>query len=676
MLKNGKKVIIVRIAAFVFAGITAALFFPRHVIGEEPDFIPRVENISGSLELDMRRIDTRKMWRDFETDTTLFSSIERLRLATDGYIYHPRFIVFRIGGAVGLDQGYYITTGYRNVNPVHVFDEYDINFTLLPEHPYNLDVFARRMVAPLSPINPQSTLATSHGASFRYRQQPLTFYLSAVSQSMETGNSSFDSTQYSASGSYGIGPVRNAASYSHADSLTSQGTEAVRTTSSFNNGISLYKNAVSLDSRIGADRQTQTNPFAPLIETDSTAWVEHLHTDLPLNFSADIQHDYHKDEITTEQMLPTLETTTFNRTNTNSGSITHMLYQSLRSTYSAVESTSQASGGDTESHLQAVAFSYLKNIPIGALNANYSFQSSSFTQTGAAAFTNEKHTTVVPGTFLLVNQANPSTITVLVTDPATQNLVPLSINANNYQVVQFGNTVQITIQSLPAIIVFVPGAPYDFTVSYSLLSIDSETKIRTNTFNLGFTLLDGLFNPFFGLTTSDVDTVFGTVSSRDDITSTTLGYTARISPFSFFTQYTNYRSRFSPYQSLNTWAEYQQFITEDTDVLARLLYNRTERPATQTSSSYSEEITTMNVTGHKAFIHENLNLFAGASYSLRRLTSISSNSYELNTALKWRVGMLDVSVSATRTATVSTGVSGRQTEEEDSYYLTVSRKLF
>jgi hypothetical protein len=40
------------------------------------------------------------------------------------------------------------------------------------------------------------------------------------------------------------------------------------------------------------------------------------------------------------------------------------------------------------------------------------------------------------------------------------------------------------------------------------------------------------------------------------------------------------------------------------------------------------------------------------------------------------MGMLDVTASASKTYTVSEGTYGKQPYEEDTYYLTVSRKLF
>lgn len=668
---NGKKTVILRIA--VFMGMTAALFFPRQTFCEERSFMPSVENLYGSLELDMRRIETARTTNLGNNYTDLYQGIERLRLGTDGYVYHPRFMIFHLGGAVGLDQGYYKTPGYFS-RTSHAFDEYDFIATLLPEHPYNLEVFSRRAVLPLSPSYPQENLATSYGASFRYREKPLTVNLSTVSQSLETGKSSYDSTDYSAGATHVIGPVSNAVRYSHGETQSSSGTQAVRTNSIFNNSIKLTD--VYLASSIGTDRQNQTNPSTGTIETAESAWTERLHADLPINLSAELQHEYRRNELTFGQLSSTQEPTTFDKKTADYIILSHMLYQSLRTTYTANKTSIEATGGSLDSSQEQIAFAYVKNIPAGALNANYSYQDLSSTRIGTPVITSERHPTIVPGTFVLSNLApDPSTITVMVTHPVTQNLVPLTRNVN-YLVTQFGNVLQITILSLPNSIVFVPGTSYDFTVSYYLQSTDSITDMRTNAYHLGLVLFNGQFSPFVGLITSDVNSSFGGIPINDIITSITYGYNAQLQPFTFFTEYNDYRSRISPSQSVTAWTEYRQLITDDTDIIARLTYNETNRPITELSPAYSEKFTIVDVSARKSFPREHLNVFIGGSYSKRRVTGLTATSYELHPSLQWHIGMLDVSASVSKSFTVTAGTFGNQSYMMDTYYLTVSRKLF
>jgi hypothetical protein len=672
VLINGRKAVIVRIAAFVFLGITAALLLPRHVRGEDRGFVPTVENVTGSLELDMRRIQTMRQTNLGDNITDLYSAIERLRLGVDGYVFHPRFMTFHLGGAVGLDQGYYTTPGYYS-RTNHVFDEYDFSATLLPEHHYNLDVFSRRAVMPLSPSYPQENLATSQGAMFRYRERPLMFNMSAISQSQETGNSRFDATQYLAGGSHVIGPVTNSVRYNHADTHSSEGTQGARTNASFNNSIDFK--VVSLASSIDTQRQNQTNPASETLESDSSSWSEILHMELP-TIKADLQHLFIKDEITFGQLSPTVEPTTLSKTYRDSVSISHLLYQSLRTTYSAFKQSFDSTSGDTESFQEMLSFAYVKKIPSGELNANYSLADLSFTRTGTPLIASEIHTTIVPGTFTLSNlYVDPSTVTVMVTHPVTQILVPLTINVN-YQILQFGGLLQLNILSLPGSIVFVPGASYDFTVSYTLRSTDSKTDMRTNTFHLGFNLFNGIFSPFFTHSNTDTKSSFGGIPIDDEVISNTYGYTVHLPPFTFYLDYSDYRSRLSPRKSINTWTEYRQLIAEDTDVVARFTYNETTRPATVLSPTYDEKSAIVDVSARKSFQHERLNLFIAGTYVVRSYNGTSSTSYALRPSLQWHFGMLDVTASASKTYTVTTGINGKQPYEEDTYYLTVSRKLF
>ena len=61
--------IIMRIAAFVFAGITAVFLSPLLLIGEELDFVPQVTYINGSLELDMQRRESKRTSGARSTDS-------------------------------------------------------------------------------------------------------------------------------------------------------------------------------------------------------------------------------------------------------------------------------------------------------------------------------------------------------------------------------------------------------------------------------------------------------------------------------------------------------------------------------------------------------------------------------------------------------------------------------
>ena len=101
---------------------------------------------------------------------------------------------------------------------------------------------------------------------------------------------------------------------------------------------------------------------------------------------------------------------------------------------------------------------------------------------------------------------------------------------------------QISVQNVP-FSAPTPTYNFDFVVTYSLLPGKSEVGIKTNAFNLGFSLLDGLFSPFASYATSHEEVISGTFPADNDTTTTTYGYTAQITPFLLFMERTDFRSR-------------------------------------------------------------------------------------------------------------------------------------
>ena len=641
------------------------------------DFFPRVEYTTGSLELNVWMRDSKRTGGNNSTETAYDSLTERIRLYADGYVYHPRFLIFRLGGSAGLIQAETTMTGAPSQNTSHPFNEYDAGVTLLPAHPYNLELFTRRQQNSPNPLSAESSVNSVQGALFRYKQKPLFFHLNAILSSFERRVDRSDAKQYTAEGSYFIGPTTNNAGYDRTETTTSWGQQSVRTNSYFTNILTL--GPVSLTSNVGTGRQQQNGPAeAPSFRQDTSAWSERLSAQLPLHFSFDAGHSYNKQETTTEQAPSSPERTVFNKTTTNSLAINHQLYSSLRTGYHASEQLTQTTGGDTDSSQQTLFIAYTKKIPNGDLRAGYSIQDQTLARRGAAVIVNEPHTSVaVPGVLPLNNQAaNPSTIIVMVRNPnPPQDLVTLTENVN-YTVQQFGTVLQITVLNLPPHIN--PPAPaYDFLVSYSLLRNNSELDIDRNTFNLGFSFLDGLFSPFFSYSTSDEKVISGTFPGGDSTTkTTTYGYTAVIKPFTLYMERIEYQSEFSPYRSVRATTDYRKLFNEDIDIVARLSYVETEHLATLVSNYYFEKTTNMEVTVHTVFPHENLELFAGGVYMVSKVTGMTTTSDTLNASLRWHKGLLDVLATASKTYTVMEGTTGRQTHAVDALFLTVSRKIF
>jgi hypothetical protein len=662
-----------QIAVIAFAVVLAALLSPRPAAAE--DFSPQFVDYSGSVDLILQRIDTRRKTQTLTLDTNQYLAIERLKIATDGFVYDPRFMIFFLGGGFGFEQSYYNSYWlWSRAN--EFYDEYDLTVFLLPEHPYNLELYTRRQIPPMSPMYPKMVVANSRGAIFRYKQNPFTLYLGATWQSIEN-NDTVETMQYTARGTYTVGPFDNSAGYTRTDTTSFYGGENLYTQYDFSNIFRVDR--LSLSSSVQKNEQTQTSILAVVTDSDTFAWSEILSLRLPLNLEANLAHTYQKNDIVQTGLGNYTATTEYR---TDGISLTHQLYNSLRTTFSLNKQTLEATGGDSSSRMTLFTIGYDKMIPTGSMHADYSFQDTNATRTGAAYIFNESHVAQVPGgSFMLSNQAVDTTsITLQVKDPVNQSLVTMVPNVD-YQVLRFGNQVQILVQNLPASLgPPVPSFGYTFVASYTLLFNESETDITSNGIYVRFKLIEGFFNPYFSYIKTNMDVVSGTFFGGNDVTTTKIfGYSLVRDPFQLLFEYTDFESQVSPYRNLRSSFQYRQAVLEDFDILAMILYNEMKRPAPQQrgfGGDYTDKTTSLMLTAHKRFLPQNLDLYATGSYEVRDTSGTTSDTYALNTNLAWHVGRLDVTLKNSRAYTRSFSTGGTQTYQTDNYFLMVSRKLW
>ena len=136
------------------------------------DFLPRTLDNGAYLEVDglLEEDDNRYAERSFRWTDTFFK--EKLTLFSNGYFYHPRFLLYRASVTGLVSQERYDTSLVPSDEwrPDDGF-EYDFNLHLLPEHSYNLHLFARRYEPLFTErfASREKSIATSRGAAFRYR---------------------------------------------------------------------------------------------------------------------------------------------------------------------------------------------------------------------------------------------------------------------------------------------------------------------------------------------------------------------------------------------------------------------------------------------------------------------------------------------------------------------------
>ena len=660
--------------------MTGIFCSPPSATSEEIDFTPRIQDLDGALELGASHrsytYTTGGRRLNNENDTTY----ERLSIRAAGYVYHPRFVIYSVRGAGGLHEEKFDFNGDSRKN-TRFSEEYAISTTLLPEHPYNLTLSAeRRMITlPLLASGPDHITSTSESARFRYDIRPATLQLSAVSTRLE-GHETYNARTFNASGSYLLGPLANFGAFSSTDYTTSDG--SVGNLKGYSYGNDLRLSVFSLGSSIGRSQRVENGPQRGIAENDSLYWSENLGAALPLNFSVNLTHDYRDDTITIGQTQNAPGVDAFSRTDSDSLTLTHQLYRSVRSSFMERRTRSRSAGGETESTGQNLSVGYSKIIPSGNLNAGYNMLHSTQDRSGSPTITREFHSIPVPGTFTLsALAADPSSITVMVKDPVTDNLV-LMPRYTSYDIVSVGNTQEIIVLNIPAGVnpPPPPAVNFEFLVTYSLQPSESTTEMRGSGISVDLVFLDGLINPYYSYFSSSQEVVSGFLPFGDDTTrSQTIGYNLHKEPFLLMAQYTASESQISPSRSLTTSAGYREDIYDDLNVSARVSYGSVFRPAVDGSGltdDYSEETTGMEIQMSKVFPHNNLTLTAGGVYAQRSIVDIVIRTYSFKTGVNWRVGKLKINAGGMTGYSHSSGARLNQKNEAVSYYLTVSRNIF
>ncbi len=640
-------------------------------------FVPTIEDSAAWFDVTTQRLDTSIKNPSFESDTSIFQSIEKLRVQADGYVYHPRFMVFYVTGSLGYNYG--SADFFRNQTRVsQIFDEYNIDLLFVPEHPYNLELFARKQIPPMSPVAPFEQTLTSEGASFRYVYNPISFNANAIFYKLEGEQVVTDARSYSAGLSHFAGISSTTAQYSQTNASSTNGADSFTANSSIQNRLGTDR--FTLTSQVSDQRISQTNMFNLMLDTSYFTWSEQFHLSLPYNFDFDYGHDYRKEDLEQQAWLSP-QVDTFNRTTSDSGTIRNRLYNSLSTAFNAGKTSTESTTGDTDSTWNLLSFNYTKYIPVGNVQAGLFFQNMTNSYMGGASVPNEPHSSVQIGASfdLVYPGADPSTLSVNVRDSTTRVLVPMMAGVN-YLVIQLGTIVRVQVLSVPASVT--PAATFDFFVSYSLFNNRAEVDTRSQGYNMAFFLLDGLFNPYFSYVKSDQTVVSGIVPGGPDDTNIRIyGYTSQIVPFLFKYEFTDYESTHNPYRYWKASIEYRQAVFEDMDVYARLYYDsitRTNQSPTSFISyglGYNQTNTTMSVTVHKFFSGENVDLFVNGNYTVLSATGFTTNSYTFNPAVRWHVGDLDVTLNVSKSYSVTDNLFVKQSNSQDSYFLTLSRKL-
>ena len=641
-------------------------------------FFPTIYSTGGDLDLTMQYQNNQNTTAGRGSKSSDMFATERLRVYLNGFVFHPRFIQFLAKGSGGLFQERSDSSYAGSLSENGLGTEYEFRAKVLPEHPYNLELYTLRATPLLqgqSSADTRPTL-TEKGAIFTYEDNPVFFNLSYVEGATETRISSSEQNTARISGSHGIGPFVNSAGYARTNSSTSSGTRTSSDLSFFGNKFSLH--SLLLDSSITKERSTQTSLFFAGLHTDTFTWMEQFNADLPWNFSTSASYDARNDVRTIEQTAT--EPRSEERSNAKNANFTlaHKLYDSVRTYYLLNQTSSETSSGDTKGVLNALNGLYTKRIPDGRITIGAQGSRSIVNQENAPLIVGEIHTAPLFGTFTLTRESvDPSTISIRVLSDVNA-LIDLVRNAN-YIVELFGTTTIITILSLPPEVT--AGQPanhiYSFQVTYALAAATVELQTTTIGYSVNLSLFNNLIAPYHSRVHSTQVVLAGSVpGGAQDTVNTIIGVGVQKAPYALVSEYQSTENDISPSHSLRNSAEYVRKLSDTTGLSIKAQQRKTVYgEGTLGTGGYTEYVSAFNITISNTIPRKNLYTSLGAAYSQRHAT-FDTNLYALMGNLSWKVGTLSVNLGTSLNHSTSTGAFGNQTLLSEFYYMTVSRKLF
>ncbi len=664
--------------------LLTACLAPWRALADWGDFIPRpLENgafldVYGSYERDHLSNGVRRQW-----DDTFMR--EKLTVYSNGYSYHPRFLLYRfsLGGAAkqeDYESSVLTRQGWKSGSAI----EYDATLLFLPEHRYNLRLFSRRY-EPLfkeQAATQHSSVGESRGASFRYREKPYFLQSGLVDDVVDSSQASSEVTRFNLDGQYfrrfvGGNELSFNAGYEPSWFSNSSGLDGTSTQYVLGNFVNLQlARLTSSLTRNEYDQHGSSQNFT----NDQLALYELLNVYLPWNFRTDASYRYRDNEGKIQQGEPEQ---TSKRSDTGQDlqvDVIHRLYESLDTTYTFRDDTRTSSGGDTNTRSNSLAVNYTKTIPTGRLLAGASVARGDTENKGQADVVSEPYSAIpVPGSFTLRQQnPDPTTILVFLRSPLPPfETIRLEENTH-YQVVSVSpNMFEVRVFALPADFV-VPGT-FDFLVSYSLASGDFELRTDTAGANVSVQLLDNLLTPYFSYVTVRSEVLSGTfLGIPVDSTTYTTGLQLYYGPFRARGEYQEVEWETSPSQSWRAEVQFVGNLNPTTSAYLTGTYLR-KHYSTGTDAFYASPFNEESISGagtiQKQLLARSLHLSAGGSYT-QLMGRSDTTAYSANGALIWTIGKVDLSAGASAYASDTTGGGTISTRRDHQlFYLKLRRRL-
>ena len=677
---------VVSISRIILIFTMCMLIVPSIAIGDLRSFIPTIYSYEGELAADAFYMSEKKTGEGFtETDKrhTLFS--QRFVLTTKGWIYHPRFILFLVGVGVGMNEddvrgGFDASDDGLTTNPVY---DYEFRALILPEHPYNLELFTLRR-------NPYvtgkftrgvETLGYNSGAIFKYKHRPYRFILSYNTSTLESTRYTTDTNTLNANASYFKDWGNFSGSYSHKTSESSYAVfHANSTTDSYSlgNQLQLIKKKAYLSSNVNKIIFEQED-FIRSYGDDRFTWTEHLNVELPWHFSANLFYNHFKDDGHSTERATGIRTTLSSKSDSAAFSVQQKLYQSLLTTYSFSYMKNTSSTGDSKGTTHSLSSEYTKKIPWGILKAGINLSRSVIDRTGAETTLNmTPPLTPITGEFLLPQEVDASSIILRVRDDDTGTFIDMIENIHYLVQPEVGNNIPIRIIGIPVEALNAdPFYKYTFQVTFSLVPVDAKIQTDAYGYALKVHLFNYLLTPYYSYDKLEQKVLSGTLFGEpENSTSNVVGLLIQKDPFTLDVRYQDYQATTNPYKQYKIELKYRKAVTETTQVNGRAYYTRTryERTSSLSGTNATEDFFGGDINVMKRFPKKNLTANLGAFYYQTTGRS-ETRSYLIDASLVKSMGKLDIRAGAKIGS--STQELGRKQESLNQYYyLSLRRKLF
>ena len=644
-------------------------------------FAPRISGFDGALEVNTLSDSTKNQSNSTMVSRNDVVFQEKLDLSVYGYIYHPRFMTFLASVGVGLQQEQFHSSYSPQSFPWRnsTIRDYELRTVLLPEHPYNLELWSLRRSFFIREAFLQGSTAVQDewGATFRYKKQPWSFNLGYVSDTLSSSNENSTTGSFNVGAAYSKGVFSNAISYNHRNTDISSNS-AVNTVDYLYYSSVLKADPVLLQSTVNINDTTQRSQTTTPLELDMFRWSELLSVNLPWNFATSLSYDYNQDRNISGKGTPD-EEKVLTITRNPSVELSHRLFESLSSLYRFSDITTTSSRGSTDTTTNLLQFAYTKKIPGGTMLALVRGTDSVTTSKGTPIVVNETHSAQLPpsiNNFFVLNQqfVDQNSISIQVKNTSDQFV---DLPSGYYTVTPFNNSFKIVINGLPVEVTNLrpPDFQYAFLVQYALLS-NAKFDIKTMEYRLQLQLFDRIVNPYIDYMTSRETILAGNVlGGPQSSNTTTVGINLSKLPYSLLVEYANTDSTTNPMRNFRSEIQYQNYIVPTVNLTAKIYYMKDTYLPAPLVLAYTQTTVGGFFTLMKTFPAKNLYASLSGSYAVIN-SLLQTTSYSLNSSILWKIGKVTLDMGASITDSNSTSSLSKLKTSSEYYYLKFKRQLF